>query len=98
MSTIRASHLMAGRSSGRVRGRRASRSWVAITAVIVSLAPACEGFILPDAALQALNVPLGTVVLLFRSSCSLLPLRVRVRDGGGRVTSEQEAQSVQFMP
>lgn len=100
MSTIRASHLMAGKIIGVGSAAVAQVIiWVAITAVIVSQSHRLgEGFSLPDAALQALNVPLGTGVLLFLFFLLGFFLYASVfAMVGAAVTSEQEAQSVQFI-
>jgi ABC-2 type transport system permease protein len=100
MSTIRASHLMAGKIIG--VGSAAVIQvliWVAITALVVKVAPRLGGgFSLPDPLLQALNVPPGTGVLLFLYFLLGFFLYASVfAIVGAAVTSEQEAQSVQFI-
>lgn len=100
MSTIRASHLMAGKIIGVGSAAVAQvLIWVAITALVVSQSHRLgEGFALPDTMLQALNVPLGTGVLLFLYFLLGFFLYASVfATVGAAVTSEQEAQSVQFI-
>jgi ABC-2 type transport system permease protein len=100
MSTIRASHLMAGKIIGVGSAAVAQvLIWVAITAVIVSQSHRLgEGFGLPDTLVQALNVPAGTGVLLFLYFLLGFFLYAAVfAMVGAAVTSEQEAQSVQFI-
>jgi ABC-2 type transport system permease protein len=100
MSTIRASHLMAGKIIG--VGSAAVVQvliWVAISAVLVNVAPRLGGgFAIPEPALQALDVSLGTGVLLFLYFLLGFFLYASVfAIVGAAVTSEQEAQSVQFL-
>ncbi len=100
MSTIRASHLMAGKIIG--VGSAAVVQvliWVAITALIVTQSDKLgKGLTLPDTVLQALNVPPGTAVLLFLYFLLGFFLYASVfAMVGAAVTSEQEAQSVQFI-
>jgi ABC-2 type transport system permease protein len=100
MSTIRASHLMAGKIIG--VGSAAVVQvliWVAISAVLVNVAPRLGGgFAIPAPALQALDVSLGTGVLLFLYFLLGFFLYASVfAIVGAAVTSEQEAQSVQFL-
>jgi ABC-2 type transport system permease protein len=100
MSTIRASHLMAGKIIGVGSAAVAQVViWVAITAVVVSQSHKLgEGFSLPDTVLQALNVAPGTGVLLFLYFLLGFFLYAAVfAMVGAAVTSEQEAQSVQFI-
>ncbi|MBA3886893.1 MAG: ABC transporter permease, partial [Acidobacteria bacterium] len=67
MSTIRASHLMAGKIIGVGSAAVAQvLIWVAITAVVVSQSDRLgEGFALPEPVMQALRMDLATGVLLF---------------------------------
>jgi ABC-2 type transport system permease protein len=100
MSTIRASHLMTGKIIG--VGSAAVVQvliWVAITAVVVNVSPRLGGgFSLPEPALQALNVAPATGVLLFLYFLLGFFLYASVfAIVGAAVTSEQEAQSVQFL-
>jgi ABC-2 type transport system permease protein len=100
MSTIRASHLMAGKIIG--VGSAAIVQvliWVAITALVVTLSPRLGGgFSLPDPVLQALNVAPATGLLLFVYFVLGFFLYASVfAIVGAAVTSEQEAQSVQFI-
>ena len=100
MSTMRASHLMAGKIIG--VGSAAVVQvliWVAITALVVRLSPRLGGgFSLPDPLLQALNVSPGTGFLLFLYFLLGFFLYASVfAIVGAAVTSEQEAQSVQFL-
>lgn len=100
MSTIRASHLMAGKIIGVSSAAVAQLAiWIAITAVVVSQSHRLgDGFALPDTVLQALNVPAGTGVLLFLYFLLGFFLYASVfAMVGAAVTSEQEAQSVQFI-
>lgn len=100
MSTMRASHLMAGKIIGVGSAAVAQvLIWVAITAVVISqsgrLGP---GFTPPDVVMQALNVPLTTGLLLFLYFLLGFFLYASVfAMVGAAVTSEQEAQSVQFI-
>jgi ABC-2 type transport system permease protein len=100
MSTIRASHLMAGKIIG--VGSAAVVQvviWVAITIVVATQADKLgQGFALPDTVLQALNVSPGTGILLFSYFLLGFFLYASVfAMVGAAVTSEQEAQSVQFI-
>ena len=100
MSTIRASHLMAGKIIG--VGSAAVVQvliWVAITALVVTVSPRLGGgFSLPEPMLQALDVTPGTGVLLFLYFLLGFFLYASVfATVGAAVTSEQEAQSVQFI-
>lgn len=100
MSTIRASHLMAGKIVGVGSAAVAQvLIWVALTAIIVTQSQRLgEGFSLPDTVLQALNVAPGTGVLLFLFFLLGFFLYASVfAIVGAAVTSEQEAQSVQFI-
>ena len=100
MSTIRASHLMAGKIIGVGSAAVAQvLIWVGITAVIVTQSDRLGGgFALPDTMVQALNVPPGTGVLLFCYFLLGFFLYASVfAMVGAAVTSEQEAQSVQFI-
>lgn len=100
MSTIRASHLMAGKVIG--VGSAAVVQvliWIAIAAVVINVAPRLGGgFSIPEPALQALNVSPGTgalLVLYFLLGFFLYASVFAIV--GAAVTSEQEAQSVQFL-
>jgi ABC-2 type transport system permease protein len=100
MSTIRASHLMAGKIIG--VGSAAVLQvliWVAIAAVVVKLSPRLGGgFSLPEPILQAMNVAPATGLLLFLYFLLGFFLYASVfATVGAAVTSEQEAQSVQFL-
>ena len=100
MSTIRPSSLMAGKIIG--VGSAAVIQvliWIAITALLVKLSPRFgSGFTLPEPALQALNVAPATGVLLFLYFVLGFFLYAAVfAIVGAAVTSEQEAQSVQFL-
>jgi ABC-2 type transport system permease protein len=100
MSTIRASHLMAGKIIGVGSAAVAQVViWVAITAVVVKLSPRLGGgFSLPEPVLQALNVAPATGLLLFLYFLLGFFLYASVfAIVGAAVTSEQEAQSVQFL-
>ena len=100
MSTIRASHLMAGKIIGVGSAAVAQvLIWVAITTVVVKLSPRLGGgFSLPEPALQALNVAPATGLLLFLYFLLGFFLYASVfAIVGAAVTSEQEAQSVQFL-
>jgi len=100
MSTIRASHLMAGKIIGVGSAAVAQvLIWVAITAVIVSQSGRLgDSFALPETAMQALNVSLPTGILLFAYFLLGFFLYASVfAMVGAAVTSEQEAQSVQFL-
>lgn len=100
MSTIRASHLMAGKIIG--VGSAAVLQvviWVGITVAVVTQSDKLgEGFALPDTVMQALNVTPGTAVLLVLYFLLGFFLYASVfAMVGAAVTSEQEAQSVQFI-
>ena len=100
MSTIRASHLMAGKIIG--VGSAAVVQvliWVAITAAVVKLSPSIGGGLtLPEPMLQALNVAPATGALLFLYFVLGFFLYASIfAIVGAAVTSEQEAQSVQFL-
>jgi ABC-2 type transport system permease protein len=100
MSTIRPSHLMAGKIIG--VGSAAVIQvviWIVITALLVKLSPRLGGgFTLPEPALQALNVAPATGLLLFLYFVLGFFLYASVfAIVGAAVTSEQEAQSVQFL-
>ena len=100
MSTIRASHLMAGKIIG--VGSAAVVQvliWIAITAAVVKFSPKIgAGLTLPDTVLQALNVPPATGALLFVYFVLGFFLYASIfAIVGAAVTSEQEAQSVQFL-
>lgn len=100
MSTIRASALMAGKIIG--VGSAAVVQvliWVAITALVVNVSPPLGGgFSLPEPMLQALNVAPATGVLLFLYFLLGFFLYASIfAIVGAAVTSEQEAQSVQFL-
>ncbi len=100
MSTIRASHLMAGKIIGVGSAAVAQvLIWAGITAIVVSQSHRLgEGFSLPDTALQALNVEPKTGVLLFCYFLLGFFLYASVfAMVGAAVTTEQEAQSVQFV-
>jgi len=100
MSTIRAPHLIAGKIIG--VGSVAVLQvfiWVAITSTILSqLHRIRPGFGLPPAAMQALRVEPVTGVLLFLFFLLGFFLYAAVfATVGASVTTEQEAQSVQFI-
>lgn len=100
MSTIRASHLMAGKIIGVGSAAVAQVViWVAITTLIVTQSHRLgEGFSLPETVSNALNVPPGIGVLLFLYFLLGFFLYASVfAIVGAAVTSEQEAQSVQFI-
>lgn len=100
MSTIRASHLMAGKIIGVGSAAVAQvLIWVAITTMIVSQSHRLgEGFSLPDMAIQALTVEPAMGLLLFFFFLLGFFLYASVfAMVGAAVTSEQEAQSVQFI-
>jgi ABC-2 type transport system permease protein len=73
--------------------------WVAITAAVVNLSPRLGGgFSLPEPMLQALKVTPATGLLLFLYFLLGFFLYASVfATVGAAVTSEQEAQSVQFL-
>jgi ABC-2 type transport system permease protein len=100
MSTIRASHLMAGKIIGVGSAAVAQvLIWVGITAVLVSQSGRFgDRFALPDTLVQALDVSLPTGLLLFAYFLLGFFLYASVfAMVGAAVTSEQEAQSVQFL-
>jgi ABC-2 type transport system permease protein len=100
MSTIRASHLIAGKIIGVGSAAVAQVAiWIAILAVVVTqshkLGPR---FALPDSILQAMRVEPMTGVLLFLFFLLGFFLYASVfATVGAAVTSEQEAQSIQFV-
>jgi ABC-2 type transport system permease protein len=100
MSTIRAPHLVAGKIIGVGSAAVAQvLIWIAIMTVVVTqsrrLGPR---FALPDSVLQALQVEPLTGVLLFLFFLLGFFLYASVfATVGASVTSEQEAQSVQFI-
>lgn len=100
MSTIRASALMAGKIIG--VGSAAVVQvliWVAVTALVVKVSPLVGGgFSLPEPAVQALSVAPTTGILLFLYFVLGFFLYASIlATVGAAVTSEQEAQSVQFL-
>ena len=100
MSTIRAPHLMAGKIIG--VGSAAVVQviiWIAILVVVMSQSKRMGSrFALPDTVIQALNVEPATGVLLFLFFLLGFFLYASVfATVGASVTSEQEAQSVQFL-
>jgi ABC-2 type transport system permease protein len=100
MSTIRASHLMAGKIIGVGSAAVAQvLIWAAIMTVVVTQGHRLgERFSLPPTVLQALRVDAATGVLLFLFFLLGFLLYASVfATVGASVTSEQEAQSVQFM-
>ena len=100
MSTIRAPHLMAGKIIGVGSAAVAQvLIWVAIVAVVMSQAKRLgPRFAPPDTLVQALNVELSTGVLLFLFFLLGFFLYAAIfAIVGASVTSEQEAQSVQFI-
>jgi len=100
MSTIRASHLMAGKIIGVGSAAVAQVViWVTLTAIIVTQSHRLgEGFSLPDTVRQALNVAPATGGLLFLYFLLGFFLYASIfAIVGAAVTSEQEAQSVQFI-
>jgi ABC-2 type transport system permease protein len=100
MSTIRASHLMAGKIIGVGSAAVAQvLIWVAILAVVVTQSHRFGGgFTLPDPVLQALQVDPLTGALLFLFFLLGFFLYASIfATLGAAVTSEQEAQSVQFL-
>ena len=100
MSTIRASHLMAGKIIGVGSAAVAQvLIWAVIMAAVVTQSHRLgERFSLPPTVLQALRVDAGTGVLLFLFFLLGFLLYASVfATVGASVTSEQEAQSVQFM-
>jgi len=100
MSAIRASHLMAGKIIGVGSAAVAQvLIWGAITALIVNMSGRFGGkFALPPTVLQALRIEPATGVLLFLFFLLGFFLYASVfATVGAAVTSEQEAQSVQFL-
>lgn len=100
MSTIRASHLIAGKIIGVGSAAVAQvLIWLAITAVIVTWSDRLGGwFVLPDEVAQALRVDPVTGLLLFLFFVLGFFLYASIfAMVGAAVTSEQEAQSVQFI-
>ena len=100
MSTIRASHLMAGKILGVGSAAVAQvLAWAAIAAIVVTQSPRFgDRFTLPPTAIQALQVEPATGVLLFLFFLFGFFLYASVfATVGASVTSEQEAQSVQFI-
>lgn len=100
MSTIRASHLIAGKIIGVGSAAVAQvLIWIVILTVIVSQSHRLgERFALPDSFVQALRVEPLTGVLLFLFFLLGFFLYASVfATVGASVTSEQEAQSVQFV-
>lgn len=100
MSTIRASHLVAGKIVG-VGAAAVTQVliWVAIVAMVVTQAERLGNwFVVPEEALQALSVEPVTGLLLFAFFVLGFFLYAAVfAMVGAVVTSEQEAQSVQFL-
>jgi ABC-2 type transport system permease protein len=100
MSTIRASHLIAGKIIGVGSAAVAQvLLWAAIMTAVVSLSHRLgDRFALPPTLLQALAIEPGTGVLLFLFFLLGFFLYASVfATVGASVTSEQEAQSVQFV-
>jgi ABC-2 type transport system permease protein len=100
MSTIRAPQLMAGKIIGVGSAAVAQvLIWVLIVAVVMSQSRRLGGrFAPPDAVAQALNVEPSTGVLLFLFFLFGFFLYASIfAIVGASVTSEQEAQSVQFL-
>ena len=100
MSTIRAWHLMAGKIIGVGSAAVAQvLIWVVILTLIVSQSHRLgERFAIPDSILQALRVEPATGVLLFLFFLLGFFLYASIfATVGASVTSEQEAQSVQFV-
>ena len=100
MSTIRAPHLIAGKILGVGSAAVAQvLIWIAILAVIVTQSHRFgDRFALPEGMLQALKVEPLTGVLLFLFFLLGFFLYASVfATVGASVTSEQEAQSVQFI-
>jgi ABC-2 type transport system permease protein len=100
MSTIRAPHLMAGKIIGVGSAAVAQVIiWGVIVVVVMGQSKRLgERFALPDTVVQALNVDLATGVLLFLFFLLGFLLYASVfATVGASVTSEQEAQSVQFL-
>jgi ABC-2 type transport system permease protein len=100
MSTIRASHLIAGKIIGVGSAAVAQvLIWIAIMAILVTQSERLsDRFALPESVLQALRVEPQTGVLLFLFFLLGFFLYASIfATVGAAVTSEQEAQSVQFM-
>ena len=100
MSTIRASHLMAGKIIGVGSAAVAQvLIWAALVALIVSQSGRLgERFAVPDPVVQALQVEPLTGFLLFVYFLLGFFLYASIfATVGASVTSEQEAQSVQFL-
>lgn len=100
MSTIRASHLMAGKIIGVGSAAVAQvLIWVAIMTIIVSQSHRLgKEFTVPEPMLQALRIDPLTGMLLFLFFLLGFFLYASVfATVGASVTSEQEAQSVQFI-
>jgi ABC-2 type transport system permease protein len=100
MSTIRAPHLMVGKIIGVGSAAVAQVIiWVVILTVVMSQSKRMgERFALPETVSQALNVEPATGVLLFLYFLLGFLLYASVfATVGASVTSEQEAQSVQFL-
>ena len=100
MSTIRAPHLIAGKIIGVGSAAVAQvLIWVGIMALVVTQSHRLgERFALPPTALQALSIEPATGVLLFLFFLLGFFLYAAVfATVGASVTSEQEAQSVQFI-
>jgi ABC-2 type transport system permease protein len=100
MSAIRAPHLVAGKIVG-VGAAAVTQVliWIGIVALIVTQSERFgEWFVLPDEAVQALSVQPMTGLLLFAYFVLGFFLYAAVfAMVGAAVTSEQEAQSVQFL-
>lgn len=100
MSTIRASHLIAGKIIGVGSAAVAQvLIWIVIMAILVTQSERLgDRFALPDSVLQALRVEPLTGVLLFLFFLLGFFLYASIfATVGAAVTSEQEAQSVQFI-
>ena len=100
MSTIRAPQLMVGKIIGVGSAAVAQvLIWVGIVAIVMSLVRRLGGrYAPPDAVAQALNVEPSTGVLLFLFFLLGFFLYASIfAIVGASVTSEQEAQSVQFL-
>jgi ABC-2 type transport system permease protein len=100
MSTIRASHLIAGKIIGVGSAAVAQvLIWIVIMAILVTQSERLgDRFALPESVLQALRVEPLTGVLLFLFFLLGFFLYASIfATVGAAVTSEQEAQSVQFL-
>lgn len=100
MSTIRAPHLMAGKIIGVGSAAVAQVIiWMVILVAVMSQSKRLgDQFALPETVSQALNVDAATGVLLFLYFLLGFLLYASVfATVGAAVTSEQEAQSVQFL-